>query len=271
MPTRDTSVLTQYLDKQREIRQLAKNAAAELTGSLKNDVQSVLTKYGLGPEQLIEAICLIFDVDNPLSSPSNSLVAAQNHVDGNQGEPSKDHDLLSQLQSYQDSERSDSDMSGQIDRQSSHAGGGTGMSRPRKVSIRPRTPTSSPADGESVGDTKNAGPGADAFSSQGKLATDPRKSSIVFRNPYTEEVLRVVSEDDATLQKWIEEYGEDAVESWRLVSPLVSRVLHPTLEFVNPHTGAILKTRSRNHRQYREWVKKYGEDEVETWLQHEGS
>lgn len=271
MPTRDTSVLTQYLEKQREIRQLAKNAAAELTGSLKNDVQSVLNKYDLSPEQLIEAICLIFDIDNPLSSPSDSHVAVQNHVDESQGESLKGHDLQSQPESRQDSGKPESDMGGQVARQSSQAGVGAGMSRPRKVSIRPRKPATRPAGGDPIGETEKANSEVDASSSQGNLAADSGQPSIAFRNPHTEEVLRVASTDNATLQAWIEEYGEDTVESWRLVTPLVSQVVRPTLEFVNPHTGAILRTRSRNHRQYHEWVKKYGYDEVETWLQHAGA
>lgn len=228
MVVKKTASLSTYFDKQRELRDLAEKMEAlksedefaTLTENLKGDIGSVMAKYDLGPEQMLEAVCQLFNLDNPL----NRLTGSDSDRGQQDASPSGIQSTAAQPESTKvtPSPRNESSASPK-----GGSGGLTGMSAPKKVVIRSRNAEKSNtrvgvrADdpvNESQSDERPDEKAPVSSASVSPLVAPAlsrgSRKLLTYKNPHTGEVVQTRGKNHRTLNAWRAQFGKDEVENW---------------------------------------------------------
>lgn len=237
VPSEEIGPLALYLEKQRELRriseeleQLKSNRTIEAAMRIKHEIDALLADYELTPEQLLEALCTLFDLAKPYGYEGNGLDRGPAPGKGEKPTDSSGS-RASQPKSIQ------KDAAGQNgtgkgakgDRQKRRASGqaagttNTALVPPRKVTISSKrgkkSLSESPSPGQPTAASVESSPKKQAQpstkASAGKSAAPvSRRQTKVYTNPHTGEVVRTRGSNHRILNEWRREYGPEVVDEW---------------------------------------------------------
>lgn len=203
------SELALYLEKQRQMRELSEeleklksNQAVESAMRIKHEIDALLADYDLTPEQLLEALCTLFDLAKPFGYGAPTLL------------PKSDESEIAPT----------SESTGQ------RSGSGSGQSSTSTQGRKspPKAPRSNhamvPAKSVQIG-TRKKRPNRDANTAAAKSSNAKSKTSATrvrvtrtgkrtYTNPHTGESVVTRGSNHRTVNQWREQYGSEEVEKW---------------------------------------------------------
>ena len=226
-----------FLDKQREARrlseelqQLQSSKAVEAAINIRHEIEALMADYDLSAEQMLEALCTLFDLVRPVGYVGSELVDRSRSVG-----------LASKSQG------------------SVEVSGSKGQRSPR-----------SEAKKASKNEKSGRDKAIKTAATQVPLSNHSlvRSKRVTIRTP--EERLAATQGDGAHSEnaepaKSVK--GRSArgkADKTYLIAPALSR--RTARVYTNPHTGKTIRTRGVNHRILNQWRAEYGQDVVDQWL-----
>lgn len=214
------SELALFLEKQRQMRELSEeleqlksNRAVESAMRIKHEIEALLADYELTPEQLLEALCSLFDLAKPFGYGVKPLLDDQDTED--------DGDKAGKAPTSS----SESDVQGGQSKKDRRQPGSTGqvMVPAKSVTISSRRARSGNRSAGGVDGSPSAGAstGSNAKSSSGtgKSVKAPGKvrkprGKRRYTNPHTKEQVVTRGGNHRVINQWRSEYGADEVDQW---------------------------------------------------------
>lgn len=231
VPSEEMGPLALYLEKQRELRriseeleQLKSNRTIEAAMRIKHEIDALLADYELTPEQLLEALCTLFDLAKPYGYEGDGLEAKASpggRADAGQAESKNQGDRSGEQGGNKSAVRQRGNRGAKSKTEPPSATGGS-LVPAKKVTISTRSPKKPTVDS---GVAKGPEQGASS-SAQEKLASKPvgskvpggRRQTRKYTNPHTGEVVKTRGGNHRVLNEWRKRYGADVVDGWWVVA-----------------------------------------------------
>lgn len=231
VPSEEMSSLALYLEKQREARrlseeleQLKSSQAVEAAIRIKHEIEALMADYELTPEQLLEALCMLFDLAKPVGFVGSGLTEDGEGDASQRGQKASD-------------EGGREAPAGRRSGDQARAGRNQGRKKPAPRAGRtPKKPAPNqslvPAkrvtiltqeEREAAGKASSSAPSAPSQKkTRRKKKADPaitaparaKRPMKIFTNPHSGEVVRTRGANHRVLNQWRAKYGQDAVDTW---------------------------------------------------------
>ena len=230
VPSNDMGSFAVYLEKQREVRklteeleQLKSSQAVEAAIRIKHEIEALMADYELTPEQLLEAMCQLFDLPKPGKLHGAGLIDSNAEGASDRSEGARDQKNDSGTRGRRG--RGAKGASARAGKQSADSGnqapGSAGpMVPPRKVTIRSAEERSNASSSNAEKVDSGSSSKAPSTKASGTKESQPvtvvrkKRAMKVYTNPHTGEVVRTRGANHRTLNQWRTQHGHEAVDSW---------------------------------------------------------
>ena len=224
------SSLALFLEKQgavrrlnEELEQLKSSQTVDAAIRIKHEIEALMADYELSPEQLLEAVCLLFDLAKPVGFVGSDLTGQAQESDGQTR--ASDPGRIPKVESA--SAESDSPVTSQKKSANTKGSskGGRSQRMPANQSMVPAkrvtiltteqrqaraSSSSAPAQSQTAKKSGGRNKSADKI-----IAPARRQQALkIYTNPHNGEVVKTRGANHRVLNQWRVTYGDDAVEGW---------------------------------------------------------